>query len=368
MEAGIFNPLGYHGAVQRRRVQTNSFELASPLSFQSKLGSQVLSVYRQFVCTCYLREGQEFHEVPTAFVAPCLSNLFVFRDQIDFALGAFSSKFCGWPLARQTHWYPESLRILQSSRSPIISWLGRFSKRFFKGRNKGFPGEGPQSDPQYPNTSSSAPTLTEQKALKKDGRLHLAKRGAGAFVGHSHEALARSVGGTNRLHAHACTDDTSLKHYLPAVKKFLLWVNLLAPPITTIPQKDRALADYLAYLCYDEQKGLPTGLHAFSGFNAVFCECIGQLPESNRAVKAWQKLEILGEGAPIPWEGVGAVACWMREQGTRKFSVASDLCLIAADCYLRQADWALANHEDVSVSLEYGVALHLGIAEQGGVN
>ena len=243
-----------------------------------------------------------------------------------------------------------------------MSWLSCYSKKFFKGRNKGFPGEGPEADSPK---GSSAPTLTEQKALKKGQGLRLSKRGVGAFDNPNHSALASSVGGTNRLHAHACTDDTSIKHYIPAVRKFLLWINWFAPPIITIAQKDSALADYLAFLCYDEQVGLSTGLHAFSGFNAIYPECIGRMPEAGRGVKAWQKLEVLGEGAPIPWEGVGAIAGWMRSQKSQKFSIAADLCLIAADCYLRQSDWALANHEDLSVSLEHGVALHLGIPERG---
>ena len=125
------------------------------------------------------------------------------------------------------------------------------------------------------------------------------------------------------------------------------------------------MADYLAWLCYDGQVGLSTGLHAYSGFSAVYCECIGRLPESARAIKAWQKLEILGEGAPIPWLGVGAIASWMKDQQQPNYDIAADLCLIAADCYLRQSDWSLANFEDLSISSEHGVALHLGVPERG---
>ena len=103
-----------------------------------------------------------------------------------------------------------------------------------------------------------------------------------------------------------------------------------------------------------------------NGVSAVFVECRkGGLPEAGRALGAWHKLEVQGEGVAIPWEGVGAIAHWMAKQPTKKHRIAADVCLIAADCYLRKNDWSKLLHDDVVWSEDLGVALLLGVPERG---
>ena len=55
----------------------------------------------------------------------------------------------------------------------------------------------------------------------------------------------------------------------------------------------------------------------------------------------------------------------MKDQHRPNYDIAADLCLIAADCYLRQAHWSLAHFEDLSIFSEHGIALNLGVPERG---
>ncbi len=45
---------------------------------------------------------------------------------------------------------------------------------------------------------------------------------------------------------------------------------------------------------------------------------------------------------------------------------AADVALVAADCYLRESDWALIHPQDVTLSERYGVGIQLGAPERGG--
>ncbi len=164
---------------------------------------------------------------------------------------------------------------------------------------------------------------------------------------------------------HAVSDDTGLKHYVPAVRLWLLWAISNRVPVGTLEEKDRALADYLAHMCYEEEKSLAQGTCTLNAVLCIFVETAGHLGESARAIQAWKRFEIQGEGAPIPWAGVGAIARWMSEQNTETGRICSDLVLISADCYLRQADWNLLFHEDISYSSTYGLSMLLGVPERG---
>ncbi len=195
-------------------------------------------------------------------------------------------------------------------------------------------------------------------------RMHLQRRGTDA-IGGDHKPLARALGGVNRLHAHATTDETALQHYVPAARKWLAWCRDLQVSLDTVEDKDRALSDYLAWLCYSEEKSLSSGTNVVNAISAIFVEMQHKLPESGRALQAWRRFEIQGEGAPIPWAGVGAISKWLSEQGEPSAIAASHLVCISADMYLRQSDWSLIMHEDVAESSKYGLAVSLGVPERG---
>ena len=54
------------------------------------------------------------------------------------------------------------------------------------------------------------------------------------------------------------------------------------------------------------KRGSPPDSTHSADLMRVFGECIGKVPEASRALKAWQRMEILGEGAPISWERVAS--------------------------------------------------------------
>ena len=94
-------------------------------------------------------------------------------------------------------------------------------------------------------------------------------------------------------------------------------------------------------------------------------ETQGKLPEAGRAITAWRRFEVQGEGTPIPWAGVGAISRWLSEQNSKTALVASHLVLLAADTYMRQSDIFQIQGGDVATSEKYGLALTLGVPERG---
>ena len=216
-------------------------------------------------------------------------------------------------------------------------------------------------------TQTSGPTLHQQKLSRHQvGRVRLKNRGYGAWSCNSNPKHGpRHVNEANKLHAHAVADDTGLKHYVPAVRKFLLWVVDNQLTLGSINSVDRALSDYLVHLCYEDEQGYSSGTVVVNGVAAVFVEVAKRMPETYRALKAWGRMEVQGEGAPAPWEGVAAVAGWMAKMNDAKYRQASDICMIAADCYLRKSDWKLIQHEDVVEHPDFGVAILLGVPERG---
>ena len=215
-------------------------------------------------------------------------------------------------------------------------------------------------------------TLTQQKKLKKEkGRIHLNRRGAGAWSRSHSEPLARVRQQVNRLQVHAVTDEVGLNHYVPACRKFLNWIRDIQEqeqtvvPLHNAEAIDFALADYLAWMCYEEEKGMSTALHAFSSVGCIFTETFGKLPEAARALKAWSRFEVQGEGVACTLDTVGAIAGWLRKSALDKSRTAADIALASADLYLRQSDWAQLNHEDVFAHSEHGVVVLLGVPERG---
>ena len=164
----------------------------------------------------------------------------------------------------------------------------------------------------------------------------------------------------NRLHVHAIADASNLSAYLPALRKWLDFVEESGAMVLETWQKDEALASYLAHLCYDTDAGIQTGKNAIAGFQHVFPE-EADLPRANRALIAWTRLAITGEGTAVPWEGAFAISHTMRKLGHEE---SADIVLIMADSYMRQGDWKMIQPEDITEEGQ-SVAISLGVAERG---
>ena len=200
------------------------------------------------------------------------------------------------------------------------------------------------------------------RAADQEGPVHLHKRGAAAWVEDPRDhAPLRGGRGVNRLHAHAVVDDVAVV-YANAARGFLDWAEEHHALLTPVLNLDGSLADYVADLAYGRRRGLQYGRCAVFGVEAIWPQYGGSLPQSRRALAAWDKLTVQGEGGPIPWAGVGAIAHQLEAHGEY---LAAELVLISADMYLRESDWDLMRSDDIIDAGSAGIAVHLGRAERG---
>ena len=139
----------------------------------------------------------------------------------------------------------------------------------------------------------------------------------------------------NRLHVHAIADASNLSAYLPALRKWLDFVEESGAMVLKTWQKDED------HLCYDMDAGIQAGKNAIAEFQHVFLE------EAD-----------LGT---VPWEGAFAISHTMRKLGHEE---SADIVLIMADPYMRQGDWKMVQPEDITEEGQ-SVAISLGVAERG---
>jgi len=104
----------------------------------------------------------------------------------------------------------------------------------------------------------------------------------------------------------------------------------------TVPQRDAALADMLAILCYEWDVGIQRGRNLFHGFLHVYPEHTDALPEAHRALKSWERLGTEQEGQPICPEAWGCVVLALLRQGAEEAALITSL---SYDCILRGQDW-----------------------------
>jgi hypothetical protein len=196
----------------------------------------------------------------------------------------------------------------------------------------------------------------------------LRHRGAGAWERVAHAGLppGRAEGGVNLLHVHAVQDGTNAQAYIPAVRAFLVEARTRGWSLGTVEQRDRALADMLAILCYVREAGVQSGRNLMAGFQHVYPEHADRLPEAARAMQAWERLGTSGEGAPICAEAWGALVLAFLRSGDDEGAL---ITALKFDCLLRGQDWEhlrvadVCGSEAADGSLE--VALLLGVRERG---
>ena len=81
----------------------------------------------------------------------------------------------------------------------------------------------------------------------------------------------------------------------------------------------------------------------------------------HRALKAWERIHIPGEGVPLPGEFCYVVARWLRENGGELEAL---LVESALDMYFRGQEWSMLRARDVYYD-DDKVAVILGVAERG---
>ena len=207
----------------------------------------------------------------------------------------------------------------------------------------GFPGEGPADVP-------------------------LQGRGAEAWrrVATAGMPAGRAEGGVNLLHVHSVQDATAVDAYLPEVSAFLRESRSRGWRLDTMAERDAALADMIAILCYSKNAGIQRGRNLLSGFLYVYPEHSGYLPEADRALKAWERFQTCGERDPICEEAWAALTVAALRGEDEQGALINGLSL---DCLLRGQDWSRLRLSDVkesetrSGSLE--VALRLGVRARG---
>ncbi|CAK0870310.1 unnamed protein product, partial [Prorocentrum cordatum] len=159
---------------------------------------------------------------------------------------------------------------------------------------------------------------------------------------------------------------TALGCYVPNVRRFLdfaLEVNL---PMMSRGEIDDSILCYLDRLVEDEEVGPRRGDFVVHGLAYEWPELSTGLPRSNRALRAWHRLHVAGEGGPQPLE-LWAV---LDEAVRLAESVeAADAAEVAMDAYLRSADLIALQAADIVVDVgeagEQIVALRLGATERG---
>eukprot|EP00969_Alexandrium_andersonii_P278513 12311173-Alexandrium_andersonii.AAC.1 len=59
-------------------------------------------------------------------------------------------------------------------------------------------------------------------------------------------------------------------------------------------------------------------------------------------------MAVQGEGGPVPWAVVGAIAAWLEGRPETDAETAADVVLASADIYLRESDWEFLRTQDVA--------------------
>ena len=189
--------------------------------------------------------------------------------------------------------------------------------------------------------------------------------GADAWKQVAHEGMSprgASTGGVNRLLVHSVSDDVGRGPYIVGASRLLAFVKEFALPFTSFEDRDAALADCLAWYCYQKDADLQVGKNIFRGSLYVMPDLVHRVPLAHRALKGWERFAITNERAAVPWPAVFAIAQRMKDQGHPESADIAELC---ADAYLREGDWKRLRPCDVVSSGVHGVALILGRGGRG---
>ncbi|CAK0891907.1 unnamed protein product [Prorocentrum cordatum] len=154
---------------------------------------------------------------------------------------------------------------------------------------------------------------------------------------------------------------TALNCYVPNVRRFLEFALDLDLPMMSREEIDNSILVYLDYLVEDEEVGPHRGDYVVHGMAFVWPELSTGLPRANRALRAWHKMHVAGEGGPQPLEVWAALDEAMRLAGSVE---AADAAALAVDAYLRSAEVFALRAEDIVDADDDVVAIKLGVQER----
>ncbi|CAK0869509.1 unnamed protein product, partial [Prorocentrum cordatum] len=154
---------------------------------------------------------------------------------------------------------------------------------------------------------------------------------------------------------------TALNCYVPNVRRFLEFALDLDLPMMSREEIDNSILVYLDYLVEDEEVGPHRGDYVVHGMAFVWPELSTGLPRANRALRAWHKMHVAGEGGPQPLEVWAALDEAMRLAGSVE---AADAAALAVDAYLRSAEVFALRVEDIIDADDDVVAIKLGVQER----
>jgi hypothetical protein len=196
-------------------------------------------------------------------------------------------------------------------------------------------------------------------------RIRSVDRGANAWNNNSSNANDDLM--INRLLAHKVKDTTGLQHYLPAVVRFLDFVENKQLHFTTDAEQDAAMSLFLSHMCYNEDRVPTYGAYAMSGLVYLTPEKQNAMPRSWAALLSWQRGHVGGEGQPEAEETLG---CIYHALVNNKCFEEADALLLALDGYLREHDLFSIRCQDIVFGLKRAdgrpdTAIKLGVATRG---
>ena len=165
-----------------------------------------------------------------------------------------------------------------------------------------------------------------------------------------------------RLLIHSVQDDTALRSYLPAARRFAEFCLAYSLPVHPWSAMDDSLVQFFAHVCYVEDKHPLNAELVMNALAYIYPEGSRHLPKGWRAAQAFGKLSITKSGGPVGLETLACMEQWLREQKGRTAEAAADQIVISVDGYLREQDaaglrakhlsWA---HDGLSVAAAFGL-------------
>ncbi len=200
----------------------------------------------------------------------------------------------------------------------------------------------------------------------EDSKVRDLKRGARAWE--NFHAVAEDVESAGeRLLIHSVSDDTALKSYIPAVRKFFTWAAQRELPCGTWSQLDTTLLKYLGWLAYcDGEVGRhpAQGSLVVNGLCWLFPDASRELPLAWRASRGYAGFSITHEGSPTALQRLACMVDELQKLGTPESLIAADMIVVAPDGNLREQDMVQLRVRDLVFSGST-VALLLGRSEKG---
>lgn len=173
---------------------------------------------------------------------------------------------------------------------------------------------------------------------------------------------------SNRFLIDAAYAPSTLKKYKSAVVDFLNWCIKNFENPRDFEELDDVLVEYLHQL-YLAQRGKGKAHDTYFGLLMYLRHARGQLPNSELALRGWNKKHPARSYPPLTWELSVAIAVQMVRRGDWRHAVGT---LLSFDCFLRVGELVglkredVADTEDIRIGAEFkGMALRLRKTKTG---